>query len=228
MKNDFPDVTNVCTVNPDREHCSCFKGGRRCCDCGADAERKTGPKVFNLITHIHNQREHSLKTFGPLDGGQKVQGILKHIEKEVNEIRKDPTDLEEYIDVMILAMDAAYRSGFTPEQIAEMLMKKQLKNECREWPDYREVDLSQPLEHIRTESELKELDPNKPNPPPLTFKHIVRSSKGLKYHAIYTNPSGMEFEATIWNKVKPEPPTESELPKRTQERFSFDGNGSPI
>lgn len=153
MKNDLPDVTDMCFVNQDRKHhfdtySEYFEGPH--CKCQGK-ERQ----VFDLVTHIYNQREHSLKTFGPLDGGQKVQGILKHIEKEVEEIRKDPKDLEEYIDVMILAMDAAYRSGFTPEQIAEMLMRKQLKNEQRTWPDWREVDLSQPLEHVRTEeSEL--------------------------------------------------------------------------
>jgi hypothetical protein len=178
MKNDLPDVTNVCSVNQGRKHCLHHEEDGYCCDCKrwhpdmcekqcgqpkdghddalcAPLYDKVDRSIFDLVTHIYNQREHSLKTFGPMDGGQTVQGILKHIEKEVEEIRKDPSDLEEYIDVMILAMDAAYRSGFTPEQIAEMLMKKQLKNEARQWPDWREVDLSQPLEHIRTEeSEL--------------------------------------------------------------------------
>lgn len=178
MKNDLPDVSDVCFVNEDRRHCQCYQdpeGDGQCCQCqkhhpslcqegcgqpneehSAKACIPDGKRpIFDLITHIYNQRKYSLKTFGPLDGGQKVQGILTHIEKEVNEIRKDPQDLEEYIDVIILALDAAYRSGFSPEQIAEMLMKKQLKNERRQWPDWRQVDLSQPLEHIRTEdSEL--------------------------------------------------------------------------
>jgi len=39
--------------------------------------------------------------------------------------------------VVILALDGAWRSGATPEQIIGALVAKQTKNEGRQWPDWR-------------------------------------------------------------------------------------------
>lgn len=50
--------------------------------------------------------EWSEKTFGP---GMRTEGITAHIRKELLEIEEDPNSLEEWIDVMILAFDGAWR-----------------------------------------------------------------------------------------------------------------------
>lgn len=50
----------------------------------------------------------SLKTFGP---GERLTGVTRHIEKELEEVRKDPRDPDEWADLIILAMDGASRQG---------------------------------------------------------------------------------------------------------------------
>jgi len=101
---------------------------------------------MNLVKHLKRQREFSLKTFGP---GYRVQRTIAHIKKELEEIEESPYDLEEWIDLILLAMDGAWRSGATPAEIAEMLDYKQSKNESRAWPDWRTVGYDTPIEHIK-------------------------------------------------------------------------------
>lgn len=105
-------------------------------------------KCFDLANHIRRQMEFSEKTFGP---GPRVAGVCDHIRKELKEIEEDPGDLMEWVDVVILAIDGAWRSGFSPEQIAEAIEVKQAKNESRKWPDWRRVDQGKAIEHIRDE-----------------------------------------------------------------------------
>lgn len=56
---------------------------------------------------LANQREWSLKTFGP---GRRTVGLIKHIIKELDEIEQKPDDPLEWVDVFILAMDGAHRT----------------------------------------------------------------------------------------------------------------------
>jgi hypothetical protein len=103
--------------------------------------------TFNLIAHIHRARAFSEKTFGP---GQRTQGVVAHIKKELEEILADPDDLEEWVDVIILAIDGAWRAGYSPEQICATIEAKQFENEDRKWPDWRTVPDDAPIEHDRT------------------------------------------------------------------------------
>lgn len=103
-------------------------------------------KTFDLIKHLKRQSSFSLKTFGP---GSRTKGVLDHIRKELNEIEQQPNDLEEWVDVILLAFDGAWRSGATPEQIVEMLNAKQTKNEARDWPDWRNMPTDKAIEHVR-------------------------------------------------------------------------------
>ncbi len=101
---------------------------------------------MNLIIHLIRQRVWSSKTFGP---GPRLLAVLDHITKELGEVYANPTDLEEWIDIVLLAFDGAWRSGHSPREIAEALEAKQLKNEAREWPDWKEVALDSAIEHVR-------------------------------------------------------------------------------
>jgi hypothetical protein len=104
--------------------------------------------VFDLVAHLYRQKAHSEKTFGP---GDRTKGILDHIRKELKEIEDvNGQDLEEWIDVIILACDAAWRSGHSPEEIVAKLQYKQTKNENREWPDWRTQPIDKAIEHVRT------------------------------------------------------------------------------
>ena len=101
--------------------------------------------IFDLIAHLQRQSAFSLKTFGP---GPRVRGITDHIRKELREVEDEPNSLE-WIDIVILALDGAWRAGFTPEQIASAIEAKQKKNEKRNWPDWRNYAQNEPIEHLR-------------------------------------------------------------------------------
>lgn len=115
---------------------------------GAEPVTAISMTALDLITHLHRQREFSLRTFGP---GRRTQGVLDHIRKELAEIEADPTDVEEWIDVVLLALDGAWRAGFEPEAIAAALEAKQTKNEGRTWPDWRTAEPGNAIEHVRAE-----------------------------------------------------------------------------
>jgi len=93
--------------------------------------------------YVKEHKGWSLAAFGE---GKHTEGLLRHIEKECIEVRKVPSDLFEWIDIVILAIDGAWREGYTPEQIASALMEKQNINKAREWP---KMVADQPTEHIR-------------------------------------------------------------------------------
>ena len=102
---------------------------------------------FDFEAHLARQAAWSEQTFGP---GSRAQGVVDHIRKELEEIEADPGDLKEWVDVVILALDGAWRAGFTPQEIIDALVAKQSKNEGRTWPDWRTVDPSKAIEHDRT------------------------------------------------------------------------------
>jgi hypothetical protein len=101
---------------------------------------------FDLVAHLDRQRMFSVTTFGP---GRRTEGVTEHIGKELNEIRAKPDDLEEWIDVVILGFDGAWRTGATSEEIVAALVAKQTKNESRQWPDWRTADPNKAIEHVR-------------------------------------------------------------------------------
>lgn len=84
-----------------------------------------------LASYIQRQEEWSAKTFG---NGVRTKGITAHIRKELLEIEAAPHDVEEWIDVVILALDGAWRAGYSPEQIVAALEAKQAKNFKRTYP----------------------------------------------------------------------------------------------
>lgn len=107
-------------------------------------------KQYDLVAHLYRQRAFSRATFGP---NQNVAGVTDHIRKELVEIEEAQTEgdqLGEWVDVILLALDGAWRTGTSPEQIAERLELKQTINELRKWPDWRTHDPSKAVEHIRS------------------------------------------------------------------------------
>ena len=102
--------------------------------------------TFDFYAHLERQREWSAKTFGP---GDRRQGVIDHIRKELVEIEESNGDLAEWIDVVILALDGCWRSGADPQEIIDALAAKQLRNERREWPDWRTMPADKAIEHVR-------------------------------------------------------------------------------
>lgn len=99
---------------------------------------------MNLFNFLNRQKRWSRNTFGD---AQRTEGILRHIEKEVAEIRQKPDDLNEWADVVILALDGAWRRGFTPHDICRALERKQSENMARQWDVPTSED--EPCEHVK-------------------------------------------------------------------------------
>jgi len=105
------------------------------------------PLAFDLVAHLRRQIDFSERTFGP---GSRLQGVCDHIRKELIEVESAGGPLAEWVDVIILGLDGAWRSGATPEQIVSAIAAKQAKNEARKWPDWRTADRGKAIEHDRT------------------------------------------------------------------------------
>lgn len=101
------------------------------------------------VEHLTRQMEWSERTFGP---GPRTKGVLDHIRKELAEIEEAPDDLSEWVDVIILAFDGAWRAGHAPEDTIAAIKAKQAKNEGRVWPDWRTMSEDAAIEHDRTVS----------------------------------------------------------------------------
>lgn len=97
--------------------------------------------------HIHRQIAFSSRTFGP---GPRLDGVIDHISKELVEVRESGGALDEWVDVIILALDGAWRSGASPAEIIAAVKAKQTRNEQRQWPDWRAAERGRAIEHVRT------------------------------------------------------------------------------
>jgi len=82
-------------------------------------------------------------TFGP---GQRTEGMIAHLLKEVQELHEEPNDLEEYADCLMLLIDAAYSVGFDMKKLLKATQKKLEINKKRKWGPQNQ-DGS--IEHVR-------------------------------------------------------------------------------
>ena len=101
-------------------------------------DRATNPG--RMTYSIKNQAEFSSHTFGP---GARTSGVIDHIAKELEEIKTASIHerMEEWIDVVILAIDGAWRHAHyergiplseIDEYISVALQLKCRKNKTRE------------------------------------------------------------------------------------------------
>lgn len=102
--------------------------------------------MHDLVAIIRRQKEFSFRTFGP---GARSAGVVAHIRKECDEVEADPSDVFEWADIIILAIDGAWRAGHPDETIAAAVSHKQAINESRTWPDWRHANPNSPIEHVR-------------------------------------------------------------------------------
>ncbi len=110
---------------------------------------------MDLTAHLARQRAFALATFGP---GLRDEALAAHIRKELVEVAEAGDHAhaaEEWVDVVILASEAALRrleaSGAADPAaaLAELLARKMAANEARRWPDWRELPPGAPVEHVR-------------------------------------------------------------------------------
>lgn len=102
---------------------------------------------FDLLGFLVDQRQWSASTFGP---SPRTQGIIDHLKKELIEVGENPNDLGEWVDLVILALDGAWRHGHAPKDIILAMQAKMRKNEGRTWPDWRTLSENAAIEHDRS------------------------------------------------------------------------------
>lgn len=121
------------------------KTGKRCFWVGGNLCSACAESKSLLSDYLKNQIGWSRVTFG---SSKRTIGIIKHIRKELIEVRKKPDDLQEWIDVIILALDGYWRHGGNPDAIMNWLINKQEINFKRNYP-FPRCD-NEASEHLRT------------------------------------------------------------------------------
>lgn len=112
---------------------------------------------MDLKQYLIRQMAFSHATFGP---GTRTNGVVDHILKELAEVKAANGAADEWVDVVILALDGlsrqlAYCNGerADPERVADlacsMILGKQTRNEARKWPDWRTASQDRAIEHVR-------------------------------------------------------------------------------
>jgi hypothetical protein len=89
------------------------------------------PPPDSLTAIIERQRAFSLQAFGE---GARTKGILEHISHEVEEVAAAPDDISEWVDLVLLSLDGAWRSGHSPAEIVAAITGKITTNAARTWP----------------------------------------------------------------------------------------------
>lgn len=98
------------------------------------------------VEYFLDQQKWSTETFGP--GPRK--GVIDHIRKELVEVEENGIgDLEEWIDVIVLAFDGALRTDADPEAIIWAVKDKMEINRARSWLEWRTASPDRAIEHIR-------------------------------------------------------------------------------
>jgi Protein of unknown function (DUF550) len=117
---------------------------------------------MDLKQHLVRQMAWSKATFGP---GARTAGVLDHMTKEMVEVRDSNGSSDEWVDLVILALDGLTRQLWSAseyrkpaDEIAETAVRciacKQSRNELRDWPDWRTADPNKAIEHVRRKSVL--------------------------------------------------------------------------
>jgi hypothetical protein len=113
--------------------------------------------MTDFQTHLTRQIVFSKTTFGP---GARTKGVIDHIRKELIEVEESGGSANEWVDVVILALDGLTRQIWhgTPMPISaekaasiavDMILFKQHKNERRDWPDWRTQSQDAAIEHVQ-------------------------------------------------------------------------------
>lgn len=110
---------------------------------------------MDLNEHLKRQMAFSRATYGP---GERTSGVVDHIRKELVEVEESGGEPEEWVDVVILALDGLWRSLEARDAAWNGLSKiacgliytKQGRNEQRDWPDWRSAPKDKAIEHVRS------------------------------------------------------------------------------
>lgn len=82
-----------------------------------------------LLAIIEQQESFQTEKFP----NHKLEGILKHLKREVDEIEKEPKDIIEWADALILYIGAMRTAGIEIYDVIKAVEIKQDINKKREW-----------------------------------------------------------------------------------------------
>lgn len=103
---------------------------------------------INKWTEFQNEfSEWAFETFK----GQKIDGKLKHMKKEIDEIIENPDDIIEWADVMLLFLNASKQQGLDMDQILDACKEKFEIIKKREWQEPDEDGTIQHKQQIKEE-----------------------------------------------------------------------------
>lgn len=100
-------------------------------------------RKININAFAVEKEIWSRETFGE---GQRTEGVVKHIQKELEEILAAPDDPTEWVDVILLGMDGFWRAGGESALLFEALRAKQDINYARKWEPRRD---GEPTFHVK-------------------------------------------------------------------------------
>ncbi len=143
-------MTTVTNAHGDRCEIHVDPAGKTrpaCAACLSELRRALAGR-FDFAAWLERKNDWSARTFGP---GDRTTALLAHIRKELDEIAADPGDVVEWVDLVFLATEGAFRVGHSPAAIIAAMQAKLARNEARTWPDWRTVPAGQPIEHVREE-----------------------------------------------------------------------------
>jgi hypothetical protein len=81
---------------------------------------------------------------------RRLDSILKHLKKEVEELIDEPFSVEEYADVGILWLNAASKAGYKVDDLYFAMIGKMMVNRSRKWGKPGENGV---IEHQREQDE---------------------------------------------------------------------------
>jgi len=90
----------------------------------------TDLKKFNKF--IEDRTKFSNETFGTPSERTCIAPLL-HLQEEVVELIENPADTMEWADCMLLLLDAAWRKGWTMDDLLEFCIQKLEINKKRKW-----------------------------------------------------------------------------------------------
>lgn len=89
---------------------------------------------YNFLRLTADMAEWSDKTFGLANW----MSCLNHLESEINEVRADPANIEEWADCCMLVIDGARQCGHSLPALLAACKRKHEINKGRRWvPDER-------------------------------------------------------------------------------------------
>lgn len=105
---------------------------------------------FDFKTFVEKKMAHSYATWPE----QSLKGVLAHARKECDEIEQEINnpdglvDASEWVDLLLLSIDGAIRSGLSSSDLIRELERKHQINTLRKWPKPASPD--HPGEHERS------------------------------------------------------------------------------